>query len=69
VLAVGLVVSVGLFAAAKVAMPPYADSPIPALPLYLAWAGVAAVAITLAASGLLVVADTPPRTPADARAA
>jgi hypothetical protein len=65
VLAVGLLLAIALLAAAKLAMPPHSDSPIPALPLYLDWAGVAAVGITLATAWLLVVADTPPHAPID----
>jgi hypothetical protein len=58
VLVVGLAVSAALLVAAKITMPPHADSVIPALPLYLAWAGIGAIAITLAIAWLLVV-DTP----------
>jgi len=58
VLVAGLAVSAALLAAAKATMPPHGDSVIPALPLYLAWAGVGMVGITLALAWLVVV-DTP----------
>jgi hypothetical protein len=59
VLVVGLLVSAALFAAAIATGPRYDDVPMPALPIYLAWAGVGAVGITLVLAWLVVV-DTPP---------
>jgi hypothetical protein len=55
VLVVGLLVSAALFAAAIATGPPYADVPVPALPLYLAWAAIGVVGITLALAWLVVV--------------
>ena len=58
VLVVGLLVSAALFAAAFTTGPRLADVPMPALPIYLAWAGIGAVGITLVLAWLVVV-DTP----------
>lgn len=58
VLAVGLAVSAALFAAAFATGSRPADVPVPALPIYLAWAGVGAVGVTLVLAWLVVV-DTP----------
>jgi hypothetical protein len=58
VLVVGLLVSAALFAAAFATVPQLADVPTPALPIYLAWAGIGGVGITLVLAWLAVV-DTP----------
>jgi hypothetical protein len=58
VLAVGGAVSAGLVFAAFAALPAHRDGSMPAVPIYLGWAGIGGIAITLALAWLVVV-DTP----------